>query len=116
MQSKVSCTIVVVLLLGSVPCAIAGSNERAPASLVTSVTGLFLEGRPPASSTSNEGASAKVVASISQSEAASIAAHGGGTTLQDCMTLWDAATHMSKQEWKVACKRSIVVEFPESAR
>jgi hypothetical protein len=53
-------------------------------------------------------------ASITQSEAASITAHGGGTTLQDCMALWDASTHMSKQEWKAACKRTMV--FPDDAR
>jgi hypothetical protein len=47
-------------------------------------------------------------ASITQSESASITAHGGGATLQDCMALWDAATHMSKQEWKAACKRTMV--------
>ena len=54
-------------------------------------------------------------ASIMQSEAASITAHGGGTTLQDCMALWDAATHMSKQEWKAACKRTMVFDFPHDA-
>jgi hypothetical protein len=53
-------------------------------------------------------------ASILQSEAASITAHGGGTTLPDCMALWDAATHMNKQEWKAACMRTMV--FPDNAR
>jgi hypothetical protein len=49
--------------------------------------------------------------SIIQGEAASITAHGGGTTLQDCMALWDAGAHMSKPEWKTACKRTMVLEF-----
>jgi|SRR5215470_1757627 len=49
--------------------------------------------------------------SIIQGEAASIAAHGGGTTLQECMALWDVGAHMSKAEWKAACKRTMVLEF-----
>jgi hypothetical protein len=55
-------------------------------------------------------------ASITQSEAASITAHGGSMTLQDCLALWDAATHMSKQEWKAACKRTMVPDFSDDAR
>jgi hypothetical protein len=39
-----------------------------------------------------------------------------GAMLQDCMGLWDAATHMSKQEWKAACMRFMVVEFPYGSR
>jgi hypothetical protein len=50
-------------------------------------------------------------ASIIQGEAASIAAHGGGTTLQECMALWDVGAHMSRAEWKDACKRTMVLEF-----
>jgi hypothetical protein len=53
---------------------------------------------------------------MSPSQARDITAHGGGATLQDCMGLWDAATHMSKQEWKAACMRSMVVEFPYGSR
>jgi hypothetical protein len=55
-------------------------------------------------------------ASITKGESASITAHGGGATLQDCMALWDTATHMSKQEWKAACKRTMVFELPDDAR
>jgi hypothetical protein len=55
-------------------------------------------------------------ASITQSEAASITAHGGSMTLQDCLALWDAATHMSKQEWKATCKRTMVPDFSDDAR
>jgi hypothetical protein len=54
-------------------------------------------------------------ASITQIEAALITAHGGAVTLQQCMTLWEAATHMSKVEWKAACKRTIVLEAPDNA-
>ena len=32
---------------------------------------------------------------------------GGGKTLQDCLSFWDAQTHMSKTEWKEACARSL---------
>ena len=34
--------------------------------------------------------------SITRSEAAFVTAHGGSATLQQCMALWDVATHMSK--------------------
>jgi hypothetical protein len=37
---------------------------------------------------------------------------GGGKSLADCMGFWDAATHMSKVEWRAACKRSMK-EFPD---
>jgi hypothetical protein len=49
--------------------------------------------------------------SIIQSEAASITAHGGGTTFKECMALWDVGAHMSKAEWKAACMRTMVLEF-----
>ena len=54
-------------------------------------------------------------ASITQGEAKSITTRSGGTTLQECMALWDAGTHMSKTEWKAACKRTMVLEFPANA-
>ena len=54
-------------------------------------------------------------ASMTQGEAASITPRSGGTTLQECMALWDAGTHMSKTEWRAACKRTMVVEFPANA-
>jgi hypothetical protein len=34
-------------------------------------------------------------------------AGGGGKTLHDCLTFWEPATHMSKVEWRDACKRSV---------
>jgi hypothetical protein len=48
----------------------------------------------------------------SPSEAAPSKPGGGGKSLADCMGFWDAATHMSKVEWRAACKRSMK-EFPD---
>jgi hypothetical protein len=80
--------------------------HRALAVAVTTTT-LLLQSGAPASSLSP---------SLNQSEAASVTAHGGGTSLQDCMTLWDAATHMNRLEWKAACMRTMAVDIPDSAR
>jgi hypothetical protein len=30
---------------------------------------------------------------------------GGGDSVEACMGFWDAGTHMSKQEWRTACRR-----------
>src|SRR5262245_22277649 len=30
---------------------------------------------------------------------------GGGDSVEACMGFWDAGTHMSKQEWRAACRR-----------
>ena len=46
-------------------------------------------------------------ASTSLSEATPSIAGGGGLSMADCMSFWDAATHMSKAEWKAACTRSM---------
>ncbi len=46
-------------------------------------------------------------ASGTSSSAAPSAPGGGGKTLQDCMGFWEAATHMSKAEWKAACLRTM---------
>jgi hypothetical protein len=32
---------------------------------------------------------------------------GGGRTLANCMGFWDPATHMTKQEWKASCQRTL---------
>jgi hypothetical protein len=48
----------------------------------------------------------------SPSESAPSTPGGGGKSLADCMGFWDAATHMSKVEWRAACKRSMQ-EFPD---
>ncbi len=45
--------------------------------------------------------------SASPSENAPSVAGGGGKTLRDCMTFWEPATHMSKTEWRDACRRSV---------
>ena len=44
--------------------------------------------------------------SPSPTEAAPSIAGGGGKTLEDCMSFWEPATHMTKVEWKGACIRS----------
>jgi hypothetical protein len=41
------------------------------------------------------------------SSAAPSAPGGGGKTLKDCMGFWEAATHMTKAEWKAACLRTM---------
>jgi hypothetical protein len=76
------------------------------AIVATSLAMIVLQRGTPAPSNSSPSAS------ITQGEAASIAAQGRGTTLQECMALWDAGTHMSKAEWRAACKRTMVREFP----
>jgi len=51
----------------------------------------------------------------SPSESAPSAPGGGGKSLQACMGFWDRATHMSKVEWKAACRRTMD-EFPDVMR
>jgi hypothetical protein len=51
----------------------------------------------------------------SPSESAPSAPGGGGKTLADCMGFWEPATHMSKAEWRAACKRTLQ-EFPTVLR
>jgi hypothetical protein len=36
-----------------------------------------------------------------------------GGTLDDCMAVWDPTTHMSKDEWRVTCKRTLK-DYPQS--
>jgi len=43
----------------------------------------------------------------SPSEQATSAPGGGGKTLEACMGFWEKATHMTKAEWRQACKRTI---------
>jgi hypothetical protein len=70
-----------------------------PIAIITSLTVIVLQRGSPALSR----------ALITQGEA-SITAHGGSATLQECMALWDAGTHMSKVEWNAACKRTMVLD------
>jgi hypothetical protein len=84
--------------------------RRSLVAIATAIAAISLQSRAPAPSSSSPSAL------ITQGEAASVTAHGGTATLQDCMALWDAATHMSKQEWKAACKRTMVLEFSNEAR
>jgi len=79
--------------------------RRWPIAIITTLAVIVLQRGTPALSR----------ASITQGEAASITAHGGSATLQECMALWDEGTHMSKAEWKSACKRTMVLEFPANA-
>lgn len=30
-----------------------------------------------------------------------------GKDVEECMRVWDAGTHMTKQEWRVTCERSL---------
>ena len=43
----------------------------------------------------------------SPSESAPSTPGGGGKSLADCMGFWDKGTHMTKVEWRAACKRSM---------
>lgn len=43
----------------------------------------------------------------SPSESTSIAPGGGGKSLEACMGFWEPPTHMTKAEWRVACKRTM---------
>ena len=76
------------------------------AIVATSLLVLILQRGTPAPSHSSPSAS------ITQGEAASITSQGRGMTLQECMALWDSGTHMSMTEWRAACKRTMVLEFP----
>jgi hypothetical protein len=46
-------------------------------------------------------------APVSPSQAAPSLPGGGGGTLEDCMGFWDRATHMTKNEWRAACQRTL---------
>jgi hypothetical protein len=47
----------------------------------------------------------------SPSQQAASTPGGGGKTLEACMGFWEKATHMTKAEWRQACKRTIQ-EYP----
>lgn len=47
----------------------------------------------------------------SPSETAPSAPGGGGKSLSDCMGFWERETHMTKTEWRAACKRTLQ-EYP----
>jgi hypothetical protein len=48
---------------------------------------------------------ARTVGSVAL-ELADAAAYAHRDTLQDCLSYWDAGTHMSKAEWAAACRRT----------
>ncbi len=43
----------------------------------------------------------------SSSENAPSTPGGGGKTMSDCMSFWEPATHMTKAEWRAACRRTL---------
>jgi len=51
----------------------------------------------------------------SPSQNAPSAPGGGGKLLADCMGFWEKATHMTKTEWREACKRTMQ-EYPTVRR
>jgi hypothetical protein len=44
---------------------------------------------------------------LSPSESKPSSPGGGGKSLEACMGFWDAATHMSKNEWRATCLRTM---------
>ena len=81
-------------------------HRWAIAIVATLLVMIMLQPETPAPSNSSPSAS------ITRGEAASITDRSGGMTLQECMALWDSGTHMSMTEWRAACKRTMVLEFP----
>ena len=48
---------------------------------------------------------------VSPSQSAPSQPGGGGKSLEDCMGFWDRDTHMTKAEWRAACRRTMQ-EYP----
>jgi hypothetical protein len=61
----------------------------------------------------NTGSSGSLALSpgVSPSQSAPSQPGGGGKSLQDCMGFWDRDTHMTKAEWRAACRRTMQ-EYP----
>jgi hypothetical protein len=74
----------------------------------------FLPASAPASA---QGATPSQPASKKTKAVDPAANAGGGLSRQKrlalCLETWDAQTHMSKREWRVACERS-VKDYPEA--
>lgn len=77
-----------------------------PAPTQDSVSPLSPQVPPPAASSGGSARQGSLALSPG-SETAPSAPGGGGKTLADCMGFWEPATHMTKQEWKGACQRTI---------
>jgi hypothetical protein len=92
----------------SAPAAAPTAAISAPADQVTAVAPLS---SPVTTTILTAGGAVRVDSSsptsTSPTEAAPSIAGGGGVSLTDCMGFWDAATHMTKAEWKAACVRSL---------
>gem|GEM_PF-4306724 len=85
------------------PPAIAPPAPQAPkvAPLAPPVTPNVLSG----GAASQRGAS--VLAPGTPGQSAPSTPGGGGKTLEDCMRFWEPATHMTKREWRAACRRTL---------
>jgi hypothetical protein len=61
----------------------------------------------------NTGSSGSLALSpgVSPSQSAPSQPGGGGKSLEDCMGFWDRDTHMTKAEWRAACRRTMQ-EYP----
>ena len=72
--------------------------------------GLALIISPQGTSLAAQNASAReALIPMSQTSASST------DTMKLCLQSWDANTHMSKREWRIACKRT-VREYPDAYR
>lgn len=77
-----------------------------PAPQQDFVSPLSPQAPPPAASSGGSARQGSLALSPG-SETNPSAPGGGGKTLADCMGFWEPATHMTKQEWKGACQRTI---------
>ena len=78
-----------------------------PAPQQDSVSPLSPQTSPPAASSGGSARQGSLALSPGGSETNPSAPGGGGKTLADCMGFWEPATHMTKQEWRGACQRTI---------
>jgi hypothetical protein len=60
---------------------------------------------PPASPSAAAGNPAKAISNAGSADTTVPSTHR--ETLNDCMGYWDAETHMSKVEWREACRRTL---------
>ena len=77
-----------------------------PAPTPQPVSPLSPQVQPPAASSGGSARQGSLALSPG-SETNPSAPGGGGKSLADCMGFWEPATHMTKQEWSVACQRTI---------
>ncbi|MGE3064175.1 MAG: hypothetical protein AB7G08_32790 [Hyphomicrobiaceae bacterium] len=81
-----------------------------PGSATTGQTGTYPAGTSPSST-------ALTVSTAPEQSGGTtgvdLGSQGGaaGSTLKDCMAVWEPATHMSKAEWRDTCKRTLSTNF-----